>query len=136
MITIARFSKIEEAYLLRLRLGAGDVDAFILDEYMIQMDWLISNAIGGVRVQIAEEDFERCKQILQEEPYDPDAAVITTCPYCQSEETERKEFTRRLSFLSMFIFGCPLPVAKNKFGCKICGESWNEGRRPSGDGGN
>lgn len=68
MITIARFSKPEDAHLLRMRLEAGDVPAYLQDENIIQMDWLYSNAVGGVRVQIAEEDLERAKEILEESP--------------------------------------------------------------------
>ena len=131
MVTIARFSTTEEAHLLRLQLAAGGVEAFILDEYMVQLDWLISNAIGGVRVQIAEEDLERCKQIVQGPPHDPDASITASCPYCSSDETKKEELPRRLSFLSMFIIGCPLPVAKNYFICNECGQSWNESKRPT-----
>lgn len=131
MITIARFSTPEEAHLFRLRLASGGVEAFILDEYMIQMDWLISNAIGGVRVQIAEEDLELSKQILQNLPDEPDAAITTTCPFCGSSKTRQKELTRRLSFFSVFMIGCPLPVAKNDYICQTCGQSWNESKRPA-----
>ncbi|MFK5923924.1 MAG: DUF2007 domain-containing protein [Verrucomicrobiota bacterium] len=130
MITVARFSTTEEAHLFRLRLAAGGVEAFILDEYMVQMDWLISNAIGGVRVQIAEDDLELCQQIVQEEPCDPEANITAKCPFCESEDTQKESFTRRLSFLSMFIIGCPLPVAKNYYICQKCERSWNESKRP------
>lgn len=64
MITVAAFSKPEEAHLLRLRLAAGGVQAFIQDENLIQIDWLMSNALGGVKVLIDEADAELAKQIL------------------------------------------------------------------------
>ncbi|HEY5793111.1 MAG TPA: DUF2007 domain-containing protein [Chthoniobacterales bacterium] len=68
MITLARFEKPEEAHLVRMRLEAGGVPAFIQDENSIQIQWMYSNALGGVRLQIAEEDFERAKEILNEPP--------------------------------------------------------------------
>ncbi|MEO7097944.1 MAG: hypothetical protein ABI162_01185 [Luteolibacter sp.] len=40
MITIARFSKPEEAHLFRHRLETGGVHAYILDENFVQMDSL------------------------------------------------------------------------------------------------
>jgi hypothetical protein len=64
MITIASFSKSEEAHLLRLRLEAGGVPAFLQDENVVQ---IISNVFGGVRVQIAEEDVEKAQAILGED---------------------------------------------------------------------
>lgn len=64
MITVATFSKPGDAHLLRLRLGAGGVDAYVQDENMVQMNWLYSNAIGGVRVQIDETDLEAAREIV------------------------------------------------------------------------
>ncbi len=56
MVIVATFSKPEEAHLLRMRLEAGGIRSFIRDENTIQMDWFYSNALGGVRVEVAEAD--------------------------------------------------------------------------------
>lgn len=72
MITLARFEKPEEAHLVRMRLEAGGVPAFLQDENSIQVQWMYSAALGGVRLQIAEEDFEQAKEIL-EAPAIPEA---------------------------------------------------------------
>lgn len=72
MITIASFSKPEEAHLLRLRLEAGGVAAYVQDENVIQTYWLYSNAIGGVRVQISEDDLEAAREILEAPPFEGD----------------------------------------------------------------
>src|SRR4051812_30815466 len=55
MTTIAQFSKAEDAHLLRLRLEAGGVAAYIQDENTSQADWLLSDAIGGVKVEVDDE---------------------------------------------------------------------------------
>jgi Putative prokaryotic signal transducing protein len=62
--TIATFSKPEDAHLLRMRLESAGIHAFIQDENMIQWDWLLSNAIGGARVQIADEDLLAAQDYL------------------------------------------------------------------------
>jgi hypothetical protein len=62
--TIATFSKPEDAHLLRMRLEAGGIQAFIQDKNMIQWDWLLSNAVGGVRVQVADEDLKAARDYL------------------------------------------------------------------------
>ncbi len=56
MTTIATFNKPEEAHLLRMRLEAGGIAAFLQDENLVQIDWLLANAVGGCRVQVADED--------------------------------------------------------------------------------
>jgi len=64
MITIATFSKVEEAHLLRMRLEDAGVSAYLRDENTIQIDWLYSNALGGVRVDVADEDVDAAKAVL------------------------------------------------------------------------
>ena len=44
MTTIATFNKPEEAHLLRMRLEAGGIAAFLQDENLVQIDWLLANA--------------------------------------------------------------------------------------------
>ena len=68
MVTIATCSKVEEAHLLRMRLEAAGIPAWLRDENTIQWDWLYLNALGGVRVDVADEDAEAAKAVLAEEP--------------------------------------------------------------------
>ena len=65
MVVVATFSKPEEAHLLRMRLKAGRIRAFIRDENTIQVDWHYSNALGGVRVEVAEEDVAATRELLE-----------------------------------------------------------------------
>jgi hypothetical protein len=126
MITIARFSKPEEAHLMRTRLEAGGVPAYVQDENMVQMDWLYSNAIGGVRVQILEEDIDDARAIIQEPPVVDTTNDTQACPSCSSHDTAPSEFPRRLSFLSILIFNFPLPLraSKTRWRCQACRHSW------------
>jgi hypothetical protein len=40
-------------------LRAAGIDAALADAETVSMDWLLSNAIGGIKVQVREEDAER-----------------------------------------------------------------------------
>ena len=124
MTTIASFSKPEEAHLLRLRLEAGGVAAYIQDENMIQLDWMYSNAIGGVKVQIAEEDIDDAREILNEQPIDSSAPETPPCPFCLSENIQDYELPRRTSYLSFLLLGFPLLLSRNNFKCSDCGRKW------------
>jgi hypothetical protein len=128
MITVGTFSKPEEAHLLRMRLEAGGVPAFIQDENMVQMDWLYSNAIGGVRVQIAEEDLEAAKQILNEEPVSNGDPNMAKCPKCGSTDSAPDELARRLAFLSLMLLKFPFLFSKSRWKCNSCHHVWNEAK--------
>lgn len=125
MITVASFSKPEEAHLLRMRLEAGGVPAVVLDENMVQTDWMFSNAVGGVKVVIEEGDAEAAREIL-----DAPAADLPgdrpVCPACASTNTAPDELPRRIAFLSMILVNFPFLFAKHRWRCADCGRVWNE----------
>ena len=52
LTTIGRFSHPLEAQIARARLEAAGIPAFVADEHTINMQWLYSNALGGVRLQV------------------------------------------------------------------------------------
>lgn len=126
MITFATFSKPEEAHMLRLRLEAGGVDAVLLDENMVQMDWFFSNAIGGVRVGIAEDDLERAREILAEPPVETAPVGMPACPSCGSTDTAPDELPRRIAFLTILLAGFPFLVSKTRWRCAHCNHVWKE----------
>ena len=99
--------------------------AYIQDENTIQMDWLYSNVVGGVHVQISEEDFEAAKDILQESPIADTPVDFPVCPKCFSHKTALDELPRRLSFLTLLLVGFPFLFSKTRWKCSECGHTWN-----------
>ncbi|MGB8353783.1 MAG: hypothetical protein WCD79_07855 [Chthoniobacteraceae bacterium] len=73
MQTIAKFTKPEDAHLLRMRLESAGFEAFVQDENTIQIDAFYSNAIGGVSVQVIDQDADAVKAFLAEDKGLPDA---------------------------------------------------------------
>jgi len=126
MITVGTFSKPEEAHLLRGRLESGGVRAYIQDENLVQMNWLYSNAIGGVRVQIAEEDVEQAQAILRQNTIELPDSVDVTCPFCESPEVAPDELPRRISFATLLLLSFPFLFAKYRYRCQACNSTWNE----------
>lgn len=88
MKTVATFWKPEEAHLFRLRLGEAGIPAFLQDEHITQIHPWRAAAIGGVRVQVTEADFDAAQRLapgLKPEsgpkamPLDPDAIECCCC---------------------------------------------------------
>ncbi len=122
MVTVARFSKPEDAHLFRLKLGAADIEAYVLDENTVQWYWFYANAIGGVRVQVREEDVDAVQELLNEPSVEELEAIA--CPSCGSEDIITHEPIIRLDFLSMAILGFPLPLFNHTHRCSKCGHKW------------
>ena len=47
---------------------AAGIRVYLADEQTIAMDWLLSNAIGGIKLQVAERDLERAREVLANLP--------------------------------------------------------------------
>jgi hypothetical protein len=62
--TIAAFSKPMDAHLLIARLEGSGIKAYARDENMVTLDWLASNAIGGVKVDVADEDYTKALEVM------------------------------------------------------------------------
>lgn len=45
-------------------LAENDIQSFIANEQTIQSDWLLSQALGGIQLQVFENDFENAEKIL------------------------------------------------------------------------
>jgi hypothetical protein len=131
--TIATFTKPEDAHLLRMRLEASGVQAFIQDENMIRMDLLYSNAIGGVRVQIADEDVATVKEFLAEDSGIAAAADAPRCPKCGCTAIDSERFSKRFAYLSLLLFAFPLVLIRHRLRCASCLHTWKPSARRIGN---
>ncbi len=66
MKQIATFNKPEEAEMLRAFLAGSGIQSFVRDAHTVSADWMLSNAIGGVKVDVAEDDLERALALLSD----------------------------------------------------------------------
>lgn len=64
LVTIGRFSQPLEAWLAKTKLESEGIECFLMDEHIVTMNWLYSNAVGGVKLKVREEDAEKAKRIL------------------------------------------------------------------------
>ena len=70
MVTIRTCSTLPEAQVIQSHLDGSGIEAFLPDELTVQNNWLWTNAIGGVRVQVLEEDVARAEEVLSQPPND------------------------------------------------------------------
>lgn len=132
MKTIAACSTPDEAHLLRSRLEAAGIPAYVRDEHTVQMDWFYSNAIGGVRVDIADEDEELAREFLASEaPETPEPAVAILCPACGSAHTTHSDLSRRMGIFTAWLLSFPMPFGRSAWKCADCGHQFKVSRDPA-----
>lgn len=106
LLTLKTFDNPLEAHSLRNRLLAEDINAYIYDEHLIGLNPLFSNAIGGIKVKIAQEDFDQASRVLQaidSLEYVEDREEILKCPNCDSTDinTDFRDFKHISGVLSL-----------------------------------
>jgi membrane protease subunit (stomatin/prohibitin family) len=124
LITIGTYSTPYEANLVKGELEAFDVDAFLADDNTVSMNWLWSNALGGVKVQVAASEGEEARRILKLDAEAADCSEAATfCPECGSGKSHYF-LDKRGSFLSWLLLSVPAFPATSKRVCDDCGTKW------------
>ncbi len=66
LVTVGVFQFVAEAELMQSSLEDQGIPAYLANEHIISMDWLLSAAVGGVKLQVAREDAEEATRIVNE----------------------------------------------------------------------
>src|SRR5690606_2612794 len=122
LAVIATYSFPYEAQLARSKLEAFDIPAFVLDEHTINMQWLYSDALGGVKLAVPRSQIESALALLQE-----DAAIDNmeepsiACGHCGSHHLHAYTQGKKPAFIVFLLLGFPLFFNKHGLTCEDCG---------------
>lgn len=111
--TIAVFQYSAEAQIIKGRLEAENINVFLADEYTVDTDPLVSNAIGGVKLQVYTEQTEMAKDIIRA----IDASLLkepVLCSNCNSSN-----FSLRMNIKNLFLKLIPVS-GKFEYSCADC----------------
>lgn len=120
MPVIAAYTKMEDAHLAVSKLQGSGVDAWLRDEATANLYWLYSNAIGGVKVEVREEDFERALEVLD---LPKESSELLKCPHCGSENVSVRQMNL-FAALALIFLSLILPNQGQKVDCLDCGQSF------------
>ena len=65
-VTIALFNSQPKAEGARLHLAHHGIRSVLQDENIVAMDWFLSNAVGGIKLQVVEDDVADATNLLQQ----------------------------------------------------------------------
>lgn len=133
LLTVASFETAPDAWIFRNRLVSNGIDAFVADEHTVNMYWLYSNAVGGVKVQVPLRQLGLFRELeLQRIPPESELAMhaadsalddfgIEVCQRCGSSEITDSTWSKPWTFVLWLIFGFPIPVYAPTTSCNACG---------------
>lgn len=115
MKIISTYSTPAEAHVAMTRLESAGIEAVVRDELTVTFDWFYSNAIGGVKIAVVEEDEQAAREIL-DLPATEDGLIH--CPHCGSADSS----VRQLSAFGAIcaVVGLPIPQTRVIVDCRSC----------------
>lgn len=129
--TIATFPYSSEAQIVKGKLQSEGIQVYLADEYTIDSDPLISQAIGGVKIQVLTTQKEEAISILKDIhsfSVDENGEAII-CPNCESKNIEYFSTISDIKSLFFFLFGflfALLPFyTKYTYRCESCKTDFN-----------
>lgn len=143
IVTIKTFMFPTEAYPIISKLESEGIQCFLDGEHTVTAHPFLSQAIGGVKLNIMEKDADLALKILAESEVAlmrddvPDPALInegyvpvdTYCKNCESRNVYRKEVSfgkTILSALVAILVYLPMMLLSQKHYCADCGHEWKQ----------
>ena len=111
--TIAVFQYSSEAQIIKGKLESEGITVFLADEYTVDTDPMVSNAIGGVKLQVYTEQTEVAKGIVR--AIDPNLLIEPVlCSNCKSSN-----FSLKMNIKNLFLKLIPVN-GKFEYNCTDC----------------
>jgi Putative prokaryotic signal transducing protein len=130
-VAIQRYRDLPQAAMAQSILESAGIESFLADANLVRMDWFYSNAIGGIKVVVREEDAEEARKILGQQI--PESIEVEgsghyeqpRCPKCGSFDISLDALDNRVRSRSLWM-GMPVrPVVKG-WSCGSCDHHWND----------
>jgi hypothetical protein len=129
LVMIRKFRDLPEALLAKGSLESAGIDAVLVDDNMVRMDWFISNLLGGIKLCVQSADEEAALAALEQ----PTPATIEveglgtyeqpSCPRCHSLDVTFEALNRTVAYGSAWL-GFPIPLRRKRWKCNACGLVW------------
>ena len=131
VVNLWRYRDLSEALIAQSKLAGEGVESFLTEEDILRMNWYWSNAFGGVRLWVREDQSEAALAALGEEI----PALFTaeevgeeyqqpSCPKCGSRDVSFGRVHRGVALATLWLFSIPLPIPVDGWKCEDCGTRW------------
>ena len=112
LVTVRAFTTVIDAHVACAVLQSAGLDASLRDEHVVSMQWLFSNAVGGVKLQVPPtRSAWRGTCSIPPEPIDGTPGAMAgndACPQCGGARAKSVLWGRQPAVLTWLLMGVPL----------------------------
>jgi len=127
-IPIRTFDNYIDANIILGKLQSEGVDCFLGDEYTVTIDPILTNAIGGIKLNVPETEVAKARELLQS--FDEEKKALMACPRCNSHNVEyisnpAKSGNWLSALVGFFVANYAVSIKKN-YHCFNCGFEFDD----------
>ncbi len=122
LVTVRTFDNYFSASIILTRLQSDGVECYLKDEHTVTIDPILTNAVGGIKLVVKEEDASAVNKLLDE--YHLEYMQSATCPKCGANnfiQVTKKEVGNYLTALFTWMFSNYAAVPNYIYQCGHCG---------------
>lgn len=122
MTIVRTFDNYFLANITLTKLQDAGIDCFLKDEHTVTMDPILSNAIGGIKLVVKEEDAEDAKELLKQ--FDEAYLRSVKCPRCGAtaiNQVNKPGATNFLTAILTWTFSSYALAPQQVYQCGSCG---------------
>ncbi len=123
-VYLKSFSFPYEAQIIKSRLNAEGIEVHLENENIINMNWLYSNALGGVKLYVNLDKVLDARSIIEQDFSDDlvleFGEINSKCPNCQSYNNETYVKGTKIAFLTMTVLNFLISKIQQCFICSDC----------------
>lgn len=126
-IAVDSFTNYIDAHIQLGRLQEAEINCWLKDEAIVTIDPLLTNAVGGIKLMVAENDFKKALELINE--FRADRKAKASCPRCSSHNVEYVSTPRKpgnwVSVIIGFFITLFAPPVEKVYHCFDCGHEYN-----------
>ena len=128
---IRRYRDLPAAVVERSVLDSAGIEGFLADDVIIRLDWLISNALGGIKLWVRGSEATEARDLLAAgipETFDVEGVgeyLQPRCPNCSSLDVSFEGLNRKIAHLGLLLLGIPIPAVLRGWNCHACRHRWD-----------
>ncbi len=120
--TLRTFDNYFSANILLTRLQSEGIHCYLKDENTVTIDPILSNAIGGIKLEVAADDYYKAADLLNQ--FDKEYLQSAQCTQCHGRdfiEVPRKNPGNYLTAILTWIFSSYAVAPEKVYQCRQCG---------------
>lgn len=131
LVLLDSFTNVVEANLAKGTIESEGIEAYLLGDDMVAANWLLMNAIGGLRLMVRSDDEKRAREILQEYRAAKEASILDdtnalTCPNCNSKNVKQHNPFWLPGLIFILVVRMPAFCNMQRMKCRECKFIWDK----------